>query len=313
MTESGDPAFKVLELIKGRRAIRKFADRPIAEEDLLKVVEAGRWAPSGANRQPWVFIVVDDPDQIGAVLAFSPGVFSRPAAIVAICIDESLDPHAGEADGENPTWMDVAMAAQNIMLEAHSLDIGSCPVLSFDAPSVSRLLGLPAGIRIGLLVTLGYPRKRPAASPRRPLSQVLYRNRFGRQFEGAGQAQAAPQSREPIPHAVADADEPESEAFLYEAFKVITFMLSSAKLLISEPKEYGPLRLIDAAGRLCAALKRSGADDGNIGNLAGLLDVERLYDARGDDAVIRLVDEALAQAASMLSRHAGTDEPTSVP
>ncbi len=171
----------ILELIKARRSIRRYEDRPIADEDLLKIVEAGRWAPSGSNRQPCVFVLVDDRDAIETLSAFSPGVIGRAAAVVAVCVDDSRR-LANDRGSESLDPMDVAMAAQNMLLEAASLGIGSCPVLSFDGKSVARVLGLPGHVRPLLLVTLGYalgPAKAPA---RRPLSEILHRNRWGEAF-----------------------------------------------------------------------------------------------------------------------------------
>lgn len=174
----------LLDLIKARRSVRRYTAQRIPEADLLRLVEAGRWAPSGSNRQPWTFVAVDDPEQLEALQAFAPGIIGRPAAVIAVCIDGCGN--ARDDGDEDLPPMDAAMAAQNILLEAAALAIGSCPVLSYDAPSVSRLLGLPEEVRLELLIALGYPAG-PARVPRRrrTMAQVAHRNRFGRPFEGA--------------------------------------------------------------------------------------------------------------------------------
>ena len=57
----------LLSVIRRRRSIRKYDPRPVPEEDLMRELEAGRWAPSGANIQPWAFLVVEDAERRGAV------------------------------------------------------------------------------------------------------------------------------------------------------------------------------------------------------------------------------------------------------
>lgn len=170
----------ILDLIRARRAVRRFEARRIPEEDLALLAEAGRWAPSGSNRQPCVFVAIDDPGAIETLEAFAPGIIGHPAAAFAVCLDTSRFGQ-GESDESLPA-MDAAMAAQNIMLEAASLGIGSCPVLSFDGESVGRLLGLPAGIKPALLVVLGYPAGPVRVPRRRPLAEILHRDSFGSPF-----------------------------------------------------------------------------------------------------------------------------------
>ncbi len=174
----------LLDLIKTRRSVRRYTTQRLPEDDLLRLVEAGRWAPSGSNRQGWVFVIVDDPKYLEALEAVAPGIIGRPAAVIAVCID--LSGKARDDGDEELPPMDAAMAAQNILLEATALGIGSCPVLSYDSPSVSRLLGLPEAIRLELLIALGYPAG-PVRVPRRrrTMAQVAHKNRFGCPPEGA--------------------------------------------------------------------------------------------------------------------------------
>ncbi len=166
--------------------MRRYAARSVAEEDLVRLAEAGRWAPSGSNRQPCVFVVVDDPRTLEALEAFAPGIIGRPAAVLAICLDRSRFGR-GESDESLPA-MDAAMSAQNILLEACSMGLGSCPVLSFDPGSVERLLGLPADVKPALLIALGYPAGPVRVPRRRPLAEILHRNSFGQAFPSASLA-----------------------------------------------------------------------------------------------------------------------------
>jgi len=172
-----DKAKTMLEVIKGRRSIRDFCDKELPDEHLRLVLEAGIWAPSGSNLQPWEFVLVKDRDLLEKVKLFSPGLFGRPAAIIVVCINRKIAEKAGKM-GEFMSLMDVSMAAENMMLMAYALDIGSCPVASFNKMAVKELLDLPAHVEPALIITLGYPKEIPKPPRRRPLEEVVHVDRF---------------------------------------------------------------------------------------------------------------------------------------
>jgi nitroreductase len=68
----------VLNIIRSRRSIRHFLDKPIPSEVLQALLEAARWAPSGGNNQPWVFVVIQEPVNIQKIKMFSPGLQGGP-------------------------------------------------------------------------------------------------------------------------------------------------------------------------------------------------------------------------------------------
>ncbi len=78
---------EVLEAIRSRRSIRRFKPDPVPERLLLEILDAGRWAPSGGNIQPWLFIVVKDSKTLKLVKMFSPGLFGDPPVVVAYIAD----------------------------------------------------------------------------------------------------------------------------------------------------------------------------------------------------------------------------------
>ena len=163
----------VFEVIKGRRSIRAFEDREIPDEHLRLILEAGVWAPSGSNLQPWEFILIKDKELIGKVKLISPGLFGDPAAIVLLCVNKEVAKKAGRL-GEFMPLMDISMAAQNMMLMAYALGIGSCPVLSFNKAAIKELLDIPDHVEPALLVTFGYPKAWPQPPKRRPLEEVVH-------------------------------------------------------------------------------------------------------------------------------------------
>lgn len=168
---------EIIEVIKGRRSVRSFRDKSIPDEHLRIILEAGLWAPSGGNAQPWEFVVVRDKLTIEKIKLFSPGLFGDPDTVVVLCVNKERIRRSSKS-GELIALMDVAMAAQNIMLAAYSLGIGSCPIASFNKVAVKELLGIPAHVDPVLMLSLGYPDKWPEPPERRPLKEVVHYEKY---------------------------------------------------------------------------------------------------------------------------------------
>ncbi len=148
----------VLALIRSRRVTRAFADTPVSDAALLDVLEAGRWATSGGNRRIHRFLVVREGGKLAHLRAVSPGILGRPRAIIVIVTDlERATRELVQIDHDRTTWIDVGTAAMNMMVAAHALGLGSCPVTSFSQDAVRVILGLPEHIVPELLVVLGHP------------------------------------------------------------------------------------------------------------------------------------------------------------
>ncbi len=168
---------EVFEAIKGRRSVRSFLDKEIEDEKLERILEAGIWAPSGGNVQPWEFVLIRDPRRIEKIKMVSPGMLGSPKAVIAICRNLERAKLLGDL-GEEISKLDCAMAAQNMMLEAYELGIGSCVIASFDEIALSKILEISEGVKPLLLISLGYPREWPKPPKRRPLSEVVHRERY---------------------------------------------------------------------------------------------------------------------------------------
>lgn len=162
----------VKEAIMKRRSIRAFKDEKVKDDLLIKLVDAGRWAPSGSNIQPWHFVIIRNPEQIKKIKSFAPGMLGVPAAIIAICTDMSLVEKRGGKAGQLMCLMDAAMAAQNMALEAVEMELGTCVVRSFNPQAVQLILKLPQEIVPQLLMTIGYPANIPAAPKRKDLDKI---------------------------------------------------------------------------------------------------------------------------------------------
>lgn len=174
---------ELLDIIKSRRSVRRFKEEKIPKEDLRKILEAGIWAPSGSNIQPWEFILVTGNDTIEKIKLISPGLFGTPSALIVLCINKKRAEKGGRA-GESTALMDVSMAAQNMMLMAYSLGIGSCPIVSFNKTALKELLDVPEEVEPVLIISLGYPEFWPKPPRRRPLVEVVHVERYGKHFEG---------------------------------------------------------------------------------------------------------------------------------
>jgi nitroreductase len=178
----------VMQAIKERRSIRKFKPEAVSDDLVNAVLEAGRWAPSWANSQCSRFIVVRDAE-VKAKMAetlnqANPAANAIRNAPVAIVICGELGKagyYGGEARTDKGDWymFDTALATQNMALAAHSLGLGTVIVGLFDAAKVDQILGVPAGIRVVAILPLGYPEGKPIAPPRKKLSDITFRDKYG--------------------------------------------------------------------------------------------------------------------------------------
>ena len=170
----------VMEAIKNRRSIRQFTEEPVKKDELERLLEAARWAPSGGNLQRWRFVVVTSPSQRELVKKFAPGIFAIPSAFIVICAE--IEPDANEWK-KRLYLADCSIAAQNIMLAAHEMGIGTCVALSYAKSAIGEILELPENVEPMLVVTLGYPAEDPEPPPRFPLIEMAFEERYGQEWK----------------------------------------------------------------------------------------------------------------------------------
>lgn len=170
---------ETLEAIHSRRSVRAFTEEPIPEDLLCQVLQAAATAASGGNVQPWGFVLVRDPRRLRALRALSPGIIGQPTALVAICLDLQRAEQLGGALGPRLAWIDIGLATQNVLLAAHDLGLGACPIGSFHRKAVAHYLDLPSHVRPVLLIALGYPQAKPPSPGRRPLAEVCFAEKWG--------------------------------------------------------------------------------------------------------------------------------------
>lgn len=166
---------EVFEAIKDRRSIRKYKMDTVPEDLVVKILDAGRWAPSAGNRQPWSFIVLNDVEVKRRVAeATTYGKFLAEAPLgIAVVIDPQASNHPVE---------DGAIATQNMLLAAHALGLGACWIGSYNSvyeEKVKEILGIPKDKRLLSIISIGFPAESPVKT-RKELSEIMFTDRYGR-------------------------------------------------------------------------------------------------------------------------------------
>ncbi len=168
------------EAIRSRRNVRSFDDRPLPEDHLGEILEAGRRAPSSQNWQPWDFVVVTDREQLARLAQTwrGAGHVARSAATVALVASVPEQ----SSSRRNTLYYDLGQATMSIMLAAAGLGIGSCHSAVGDQDLAREVLGLPPDRFCAYMISLGYPADRPLSlirrPSRRPLDEVVHRGRW---------------------------------------------------------------------------------------------------------------------------------------
>ncbi len=163
-----------LESIVTRRSIRRFKAIDIPEEIILKVIEAGTWAPSGLNNQPWKFVIVRDKntrEALAGLTRYGKIILSSPVCIV-VFLDNSLS-YDRVKDIQ-------AMGAciQNMLLAIHSMGLGAVWLgeILKNRQKVEELLSVPGSYELMAVVSLGYPDQSPGPGARRPVSETIFKS-----------------------------------------------------------------------------------------------------------------------------------------
>ncbi len=164
----------LVELLKKRRSVREFTDKPIPKEVLEKIVDAGRFAPTARNVQPWEFVAVTNKEtlkKIAGITEHGKFIVSAGACILVFSQDTKY------------FLEDCSAATQNVMLAAEALGIASCWVAGDKKPYAGEfnlLLGVPADCKLVSIIALGYPLtdKVFRIVEKRGLSEVLHWEKF---------------------------------------------------------------------------------------------------------------------------------------
>jgi len=176
----------LMDIIKGRRSIRKYQDKEIPEESLNQILESVRWAPSWANTQCWEVIVVKDPgikEQFQGTLIKNPATKAMVQAPVVLVICGKLRSsgyYKEQVTTKFGDWFmfDLGIATQNICLTASALGLGTVIVGLLDHNKAKEILGVPDDYEVVTMIPLGYPAKEPEAPKRREISEFAHYDKF---------------------------------------------------------------------------------------------------------------------------------------
>ncbi len=176
----------ILHAIRNRRSIVRFESTAIGEEKIQAILEAGQWAPSWLNKQPWRFTVVTDSITKQNLANLAPTAFTIGLREAPLCIVVSVDPN------EDPFHFVEAgaIATQNMALAAHSIGLGSCWIGIFDLEKkkgsyeekIKSQLDIPKDHRVISLLPVGIP-KFSEEKTRKDISNITYRNKFGSRMD----------------------------------------------------------------------------------------------------------------------------------
>jgi nitroreductase len=175
------------ELVKGRRSVRRYLDRPVEKEKVLACLDAARLAPSAENVQPWRFLVIDDPE---VKARFAEAVFSgmyrmsrfaakAPVLVLIMARLDLLANRLGKQVQKVPYYLlDVGIAGGHFALQAEELGLGTCWVGWFNLRKTRKFFHIPRRYKIICMLAMGYYERKPREKSRKDLSEIVWFNRL---------------------------------------------------------------------------------------------------------------------------------------
>lgn len=177
-----------MEIVRGRRSVRKYEERDVPAEAVNTVLEAVRWAPSWANTQCWEIVVVRDrrvKEQLQATLPPkgnpAAGAMVQAPVVLVLCAKlKSSGYYKGEVTTKFGDWFmfDLGIACQSLCLAAHALGLGTVVVGLFDHDAAKRVVKVPEGHELVVMIPLGFPAKISSAPNRREIGEFSHENSF---------------------------------------------------------------------------------------------------------------------------------------
>lgn len=165
----------VYECIRTRRTVREFKPDSVPDEIVHKLLQAGRWAPSSSNTQPWHFVVVRDRETIAAIgrIATQGAFIGQAPLAIAIVMEDARRPQ-----------LDAGRALQQMELMAWSEGLGTCFVgirAEEQQDTIKDLLGIPKEMELITVLPFGYrlEGRRAGGTPRQPMTEIAHREKFG--------------------------------------------------------------------------------------------------------------------------------------
>lgn len=170
------------DIVKNRGSTRKYDEREVPKEFISKLIQAAIYAPSAGNLQNWIFIVLTDKNKKAELRdgCVKQDWMQEAPLWVIICNDRERVTKLYPKRGELYAVQNCAVAAENIMLAAEDLGLGSCWVGAFDSVAFRRVLKIPDNIEPEMIITIGYPLEKRGKEIRDPSEYVVFFNEYGK-------------------------------------------------------------------------------------------------------------------------------------
>ena len=173
------------ECIHDRRSVKRFLNQRVEKDKLMRVLDAGAWAPSAGNAQNWRFVVVRNP---ALKLSLSEACLNQywmttAPLFVVVCVDTVKVSRLYPARGEVYNLLNAGACVENVLLQAHAEGLASCWVSTFDELAVRNILRLPDEILPVAVLPLGYPGERVPFPKRIGLNNQVFFDRWGNKEE----------------------------------------------------------------------------------------------------------------------------------
>ena len=169
-----------IETILSRRSIRSYTPEPVARSDITMVLEAGRWAPSGLNNQPWKFIVVYNRDTIEKMAACTrySSIVQNAGVVIAVFLDTS------QMYDRTKDVQSIGAAIENMLLACCELGLGAVwlgEILN-NKEQVNLILKAPESLELMAALAIGHPGERKTTSSRKELKEIAFEELYGPQW-----------------------------------------------------------------------------------------------------------------------------------
>jgi nitroreductase len=173
----------VLDAIKKRRTASRFESTEVEQDKIENILDAGRWAPSWLNKQPWNFIVIKDPKTKEELAKVAPTAFIQGLKEAPVCVAITVN-----TDEDSYHFVEAgALATQNMALAAHSLGLQTSWIGIFDIRNqrnsaeakIRKILEIPKNHRVITLLPIGYTKQHTPMKERKELRYTVYKEKFG--------------------------------------------------------------------------------------------------------------------------------------
>lgn len=178
----------IFEVFDKRYSCRKYADKKVEREKLVKIVECARLAPSACNTQPWNFVIVDDAEKVALIskatqkgmIGINKFTTAVPAFIVLVREKPNMTGRIASALSRDYSPNDIGIAIATMSYTATALGLGNCILGWFDEKKVSEALGIPKSSYPDLILAVGYEDGEKKSPTKKDMDKVCSINEYGK-------------------------------------------------------------------------------------------------------------------------------------